>query len=96
MRVWDLRTAQDVRILGCVSSAECVEFSRDGRLVAASDAAGDVSIFDLPSGRRVGTCSAGGSDTQITGLSFSHNGWFPCPLLSAAGLVSFSPCMRLY
>ena len=74
MRVWDVRSAQSVRVLGCVSSAECVEFSRDGRLVAASDAAGHISIFDLPSGRLVGTRSAGGSEAQITALSFSHNG----------------------
>lgn len=69
----DLRSGKEVFAIPTRRTAgEAIAFTPDGRAVAAADDAHHIQLYELPSGRRIGTFA--GHIREVLGLVFSPDG----------------------
>jgi len=75
VRLWDLKTSQQIHSLKHEASTLCAAFHPDGKRLASADGEGTIKLWDARTGRELRTYR--GHSDGVTGLAFSTNGkWF--------------------
>jgi RNA polymerase sigma factor (sigma-70 family) len=79
VRLWDVASGKEVRILGDSAIVRCVALSPDGKHLASGSFNGSVSLWDVETGKQL--ASLNGTGGSVMAVAFSPDG----RLLAAAG-----------